>query len=91
MPRRLLSSADLPRGQAELGRVVGVDLDERRRLALDELGRLARARQGVPVGVEPAGRQDQRELVVGRSRAGPGAAAARKRARPSGVGNCRSR
>ena len=43
-----------------------MDLDEGRRLALDELGRLGRAGQGVPVGVEPAGGQDQRELVVGR-------------------------
>ena len=43
----------------------GVDLDERPRLAAHQLVRLRRARQRVPVGVEPAGRQHERELVIG--------------------------
>ena len=61
----------LPRGQADLGRVVGVDLDKRRRLDPDQLGRLACAGQGVPVGIQPSGGQDQRELVVGGLARGP--------------------
>ena len=91
---------DPPPPRAQLHRVavgdpepVGVlerQLDVRGRVAGHELGRLGRARQGVPVGVDAAGRQHKREVVVRRlERVAVGRG--RKTALPSGVGNVWSR
>ena len=63
-PRRELHQVSL--FQIQLAGIGGMDFHEGPRLAAHELRRLRRAREGVPVRVQPACRQDIGKLMIGR-------------------------